>query len=60
MYRNTYLNKKITIETLNNIKELSLYEIDSNLVLGDELLTLLTCEYSQENGRFVVVAKKVS
>ena len=26
---------------------------------GDEILTLSTCEYSHENGRFVVVAKKV-
>ena len=26
---------------------------------GDKLLTLSTCEYSQRNGRMVVVAKKV-
>ncbi len=25
---------------------------------GDKLVTLSTCEYSQKNGRFVVVAKK--
>ena len=26
---------------------------------GDQLLTLSTCEYSQEDGRFVVVCKKI-
>lgn len=26
---------------------------------GDELITLSTCEYTYENGRFVVVAKKI-
>ena len=27
---------------------------------GDKLITLSTCEYSQTNGRMVVVAKKIS
>ena len=26
---------------------------------GDELITLSTCEYTHNNGRFVVVAKKL-
>lgn len=26
---------------------------------GDKLITLSTCEYSQNNGRFVVVAKLI-
>ena len=26
---------------------------------GDRLLTLSTCEYSRQNGRMVVVAKKI-
>ena len=26
---------------------------------GDQLITLSTCEYTYNNGRFVVVAKKV-
>ncbi len=29
-------------------------------VYGDKLITLSTCEYSQENGRLVVVAKRVA
>ena len=41
-----------------NIKKLSLYEIDLEAELGDEFITLSTCENSVKNGRFVVVAKK--
>lgn len=44
---------------INNIKKLSIYETNVDAKLGDKFITLSTCEYSQENGRFVVVAKKV-
>lgn len=47
---NTYIQK---------CKELSLYNTGVNAVYGDKLLTLSTCEYSQTNGRMVVIAKKV-
>ena len=40
-------------------KELSLYETGVTAEYGDKLLTLSTCEYSNTNGRFVVVAKKL-
>ena len=40
-------------------KALSLYDTGITPVYGDKLLTLSTCEYSQENGRFVVVARLV-
>ncbi len=46
-------------EYLKNIKKLSLYDTGVDIEYGDELLTLSTCEYSKENSRFVVVAKKV-
>lgn len=39
-------------------KDLSLYETGVTAEYGDKLLTLSTCEYSNTNGRFVVVAKK--
>ena len=42
-----------------NIKELSLYEIDTDAKFGDEFITLSTCENSVKNGRFVVVAKRI-
>lgn len=40
------------------IKALSLYDTGVSLEYGDELITLMTCSYHTENGRFVVVAKK--
>ena len=44
---------------INNIKELSLYDIDLSATYPEELLTLSTCEYSQKDGRLVVVAKRI-
>ena len=38
-------------------KELSLYDTEVSAEYGDKLITLSTCEYSQTNGRIVVVAK---
>jgi sortase B len=43
-----------------NIKSLALYETDIMPKFGDELITLATCEYSQANGRIVVVGRKVA
>lgn len=37
----------------------ALYEIPETAHYGDRLITLITCEYSQENGRFLVVARRV-
>ena len=42
-----------------NILELSIYKTTTDMKFGDQFLTLSTCEYSQDNGRFVVVAKKI-
>ena len=41
-----------------NAKKVSLYDTGINPQYGEQLLTLSTCEYSQEDGRFVVVFKK--
>ena len=38
-------------------KELALYDTGVSAEYGDMLITLSTCEYSQTNGRIVVVAK---
>lgn len=40
-------------------KELSLYDTGVTAQYGDQLLTLSTCEYSQTNGRMVIVAKRM-
>ena len=45
---------------VNNSKKVSIYDTGVNANYGDQLLTLSTCEYSQEDGRFVVVAKKIN
>ena len=44
---------------VKNIKKLSLYETNTKLNYKDKFITLSTCEYSQENGRFAVVLKKI-
>ena len=41
-------------------KELALYDTGITATYGDKLVTLSTCEYSQTNGRLVVVAKRIS
>ena len=42
-----------------NIKEMSLYDTGVTAEFGDRFITLSTCVYHVENGRFVVVAKEV-
>ncbi len=39
--------------------ERRLYDTGKTAVYGDKLITLSTCEYTYENGRFVVVARKI-
>ncbi len=43
----------------DGIRELSLYDTGVTAQLGDHFLTLSTCSYQVEDGRFVVVAKEV-
>ena len=45
-------------EYVDNCKKASIYDIDISAEYGEQLLTLSTCDYTQENGRFVVVAVK--
>ena len=44
---------------IREIKRKGIYETKITACYGEKLLTLSTCEYSQKNGRMVVVAKKV-
>ena len=44
---------------MDECKKISLYDTGIEAQYGEQLLTLSTCEYSQKNGRFVIVAKKV-
>lgn len=52
-------NKEHFDEQIQKYKRASFYETGITPEYGDELLTLSTCEYSNENGRLVVVARKV-
>jgi len=47
------------LDFYNNIKEMSIYDTGVSASFGDRFLTLSTCTYHVENGRFVVVAKEV-
>jgi len=44
---------------INEIKQRSLYNIDMDVDVSDQLLTLSTCDYYSPEGRFVVVAKRI-
>lgn len=44
---------------MDNIQQLQLYDTGETAVYGDKLITLSTCEYSQEDGRLAVIAKKI-
>jgi len=57
-----FLDAASAIEFDSNMQEmaaLSLYDTGVTASYGDELLTLSTCDSSETDGRFVVVAKRV-
>lgn len=43
---------------ISHIKDKSLYLSQNEIQYGDYFLTLSTCEYSQTNGRLIVIAKR--
>ena len=43
---------------IDKCRSLSLYDTETNSAYGDRLIILSTCEYSQKDGRLVVVAKQ--
>jgi len=45
---------------IQTCKRLQLYETGITPVYGDKIICLSTCEYSQENGRLVVAAVRIS
>ncbi len=44
------------LDTVNNLK---LYYTGINISINDELLALVTCEYTHDNGRLVIIAKRI-
>ncbi len=55
-----YENETEFQECADFVENNQLFETSDTLRYGDQILMLSTCEYSQENGRLVVVARKVS
>ncbi len=47
-------------DAIRQYKAKSLYDTGVSATYGEQLLTLSTCSYHTDNGRFVVVAKKVT
>jgi len=54
----TFNNKEEYNEYLEKCKAVQLYDTNVTAQYGDQLITLSTCEDSQENGRLVIVAKR--
>ena len=48
------------IAFINKCYDLAFYDTGKKAEYGDKLITLSTCEYSNKNGRLVVVAKKIT
>lgn len=60
-YRYYDLRKESTLkEYADAVKRLAIYDTGIEAETGDQLLTLATCDASDENGRFVIVAKKIN
>ena len=45
--------------TVDRLTDKSLYDTGIRAQYGDHLLTLVTCSYHEDNGRFVVIAREV-
>ena len=55
----TWENNKLIFNTyVQECKQRALYDTGIDAEYGDKLITLSTCEYSSDNGRLIVVAKK--
>lgn len=55
----TDLDQSKFSEYMANIYERQYYSTEIEPLYGDELLTLVTCDYTYNNGRFVLVSRKV-
>lgn len=51
-------NEEEYSEYVNYVKQESLYDTGKTAKYGEQLITLITCEYSAEDGRLAVVARK--
>lgn len=56
----TDMNEEEFAEFMDECRRRQLYDTGVPTAYGDELITLSTCEYTYENGRFAVVAKRIT
>lgn len=54
------LSEQEFYSNMEEMKKLSLYDTGVQAEYGEQLLTLSTCDYGEDDARFVVVAKKIS
>lgn len=54
-----HLTEKQYKNYVKNVKKLSQYDTGVTPKYGDQLITLVTCAYQTEDGRFVVVARRM-
>lgn len=54
------LSEQEFTSNMQEMANMSLYDTGVTAQYGDQLLTLSTCDYQEQDGRFVVVAKKVA
>ena len=59
MVENASLQNKEFQDFTALCERLELYPIDETLAIDDRLLVLSTCSYAIENGRMVIIAKKI-
>ena len=57
---NDAANEEEFNEFVRTVKNMSFYNTGVDAQYGDMLITLSTCEYTLDNGRLVVVAKRIS
>ena len=57
-YTNFYSEQELN-SFVDSCRDLEFYNTGTKINYGDNLITLSTCEYSQKNGRMVIVAKKI-
>lgn len=53
-------NEEIYNEYISKSKAEQLYNTGVSAKYGEQIITLVTCEYAEQNGRIVIVAKKVT
>ena len=54
------LDQDVFDNFVSNCTALALYDTGVEAQLGDKFITLSTCDYYADNGRLVVVAKRIS